>query len=85
MNDLLLEKYVNKLTKDHIINYAKNNEIIVSNNEVDIIYDYIKKYWRKFYYENPKDLFDELKSKLSPNTYNKLIQIYTEAKEKIKK
>lgn len=85
MNDLLLEKYVNKLTKDHIINYAKNNGIIVNNNEVDIIYEYIKKYWRKFYYENPKDLFDELKSKLSPNTYNKLIQIYTEAKEKIKK
>lgn len=84
MNELLLQTYIKKLKKEHIIEYAKNNDIILQNNEVDVIYEYLTKYFKVFYNGDPTNLFIELKSKLSPNTYKKLIQLYKEAKEKIK-
>ena len=84
MNELLLQTYIKKLKKEHIIEYAKNNDIILQSNEVDVIYEYLTKYFKVFYSGDPTNLFIELKSKLSPNTYKKLIQLYKEAKEKIK-
>lgn len=84
MNELILASYIKKLKKEHIIEYAKNNGIILQNNEVDVIYEYITKYFKVFYSGDPTNLFIELKGKLAPNTYKKLIQLYKEAKEKIK-
>lgn len=84
MNELILQSYIKKLRKEHIIKYAENNGIILQSNEVDVIYEYITKYFKVFYSGDPTNLFIELKSKLSPNTYKKLIQLYKEAKEKIK-
>ena len=66
------------------IKYAKKNNIVLKNNEDEIIYDYIKKYYKEFYYGEPKNLLDELKSKLSCPTYEKLEELYYTAK-KIKK
>ncbi len=84
MNELILQSYIKKLKKEHIKEYAKNNDIILQNNEVDIIYEYLTKYFKIFYNGDPTNLFFELKNKLSPNTYNKLVKLYKEAKEKIK-
>ena len=85
MNELLLDKYIKKLNIDHIRQYAKNNNIKLINNEDEIIYDYIKKYYKKLYKnDNNDDIFDQLKCKLSLNTYNNVLSIYNETKEKIK-
>ena len=84
MNELILETYIKKLKKEHIIEYAKKNNIILQSNEVDIIYEYMTKYFKIFYSGDPSSLFDELKEKLSLNTYNTLIMLYKKAKEKIK-
>lgn len=84
MNELILETYIKKLKKEHIIEYAKKNNIILQSNEVDIIYEYMTKYFKIFYSGDPSFLFDELKEKLSLNTYNTLIMLYKKAKEKIK-
>ena len=45
MNDFILKSYVDKLSINHIKEYAKKNNIVLKNNEDEIIYDYIKKYW----------------------------------------
>ena len=84
MNELILETYIKKLKKEHIIEYAKKNNIILQSNEVDIIYEYMTKYFKIFYSGDPSYLFDKLKEKLSLNTYNTLIMLYKKAKEKIK-
>lgn len=84
MNDFILKSYVDKLSVNHIKEYAKKNNIVLKNNEDEIIYDYIKKYYKEFYYGEPKNLLDELKSKLSCPTYEKLEELYYTAK-KIKK
>ena len=46
MNDFILKSYVDKLSINHIKEYAKKNNIVLKNNEDEIIYDYIKKYHR---------------------------------------
>ena len=79
MNDFILKSYVDKLSINHIKEYAKKNNIVLKNNEDEIIYDY-----KEFYYGEPKNLLDELKSKLSCPTYEKLEELYYTAK-KIKK
>lgn len=84
MNDFILKSYVDKLTINHIKEYAKKEGIELKNNESEIIYDYIKKYYKEFYYNNPVNLLNELKQKLSCKTYEKLEELYERAK-KIKK
>ena len=85
MNEFLLDKYINKLTIDHVTEYAKKQNVILKNNEADIIYDFIKKNYKKLFNENyNENLIKSLKCSLSFNTYNKLNSLYKEAKEKIK-
>jgi hypothetical protein len=50
-------------------------------NELDIIHIYLKKHWRTFYYGNPKEILEELKTKLSDDTYNKIEQLYRQFKD----
>ena len=80
MNEKILDKYINKLTIDHIREYARRQNILLINNEDEIIYNYIKENYKKLYYENDKDLLNKLKCMLSFNTYEKLEKLYLEAK-----
>lgn len=85
MNEFIIDKYVNKLTINHIKEYAKNQNIDLKNNEDVIIYNFIKNNYRKLYKENySEENIKELKCSLSFNTYEKLKSLYKEAKEKIK-
>lgn len=83
MHDYLLQSYVERLTKDDINTFAKTQGITLENNELDIIYDYLKKYWRTFYYGNPKDILEEIKGQLSEATYSKIETLYMQTKEKL--
>ena len=83
MYDFLIKKYVERLKKEDIINYATKEGINLTDNETDIIYDYIKNDWRTFYYGNPRQKLDELKEKLSAEAYKKIEKLYIEAKKNI--
>ena len=85
MNEIILNNYINKLTISHINDYAKSQDIHLINNEDEIIYDFLKSNYKKLYNEEyNEDLIKILKCKLSFNTYNKINNLYKEAKEKIK-
>lgn len=83
MNDYLLQVYIERLSKDDINSFAKNKGITLESDELEVIYDYLKRHWRTFYYGNPKDLLEELKSKLSNITYSKIEALYIQAKENL--
>lgn len=83
MNDYLLQSYIERLSKEDINSFAKTQGITLENDELEIIYDYLKKYWRTFYYGNPKQLLEELKEKLSNDTFCKIESLYMQAKEKL--
>ncbi len=82
MYERIIESYVTSLSKDDILNFAQQKEISLSQNDLDIIYDYAKKHWKTFYKGDPSDLLKELEKKLQPDTFQNLKQLYIETKNK---
>lgn len=75
MKEILINSYVDKLTKDDIIKFTNKNNIIINDEELDIIYHTIKKDWRVLLH-NPNQVLSEIRNKVSPNTYNNIIYFY---------
>ena len=84
MYEIIIRDYVNKLTEEDILNFCKNKEIRINDEEAKILYLYAKNYWKEFYKGNPKDLILELKEKINENAFNKLYNLYIDLKKKIK-
>ena len=82
MTELLIKQYVSRMTFKDIDDFAKQYGLVLKNNDVEIIYDYIQREWRTFLYGNPRRILDELKQKLDPLTYNKIEQLYIHFKDK---
>lgn len=85
MYELIIREYVNKLTEEDIKRYAKGYNIDINDDECKVLYLYAKNYWRDFYKGEPKELIEELKEKLNPDTFNILYKFYKDAKSKINK
>lgn len=84
MYEKLIKEYVLKLTEEDILKFAKKRGIIITDEELKIIYMYIKNYWKEFYKGDPTELFLELKEKLSKDVYTEILNLYNEYKNKIK-
>lgn len=82
--EYIIKNYVDNLKEKDIINFAKKRNIDINNEEIKIIYLYIKNYWLIFYKGNPNELLMELKEKLRPTTYEQLIKLYKEYFSKMK-
>lgn len=80
----LIEKHINNLTKNDIINLANTEGINLNNNEVDIIYTYIKNDYKVLLYGNSESIFKDLKSRINPTAYNKIKELFDFYKEKYK-
>lgn len=83
MYEIIIRDYINKLTEQDIIEYSKRKNIELNDDEVKILYLYAKNYWREFYKGYPKDLIEELKEKLRPQTFKTLYKIYIDLKQKL--
>ena len=79
MNKVILYEYINKLNKEDIINFCKRKNIDASMNEIDIIYSYIKNDYKRFL-RKPDEIINEIKFKVSDNTFNELIMLYNKYK-----
>lgn len=73
MGDLmnyLIEAYVNKLTKQDILNFALKNNLNVTNEELDFVYNFIK-YNYKTVLNNPNSFnLSNYKNNFSSENYN---------------
>lgn len=73
MGDLmnyLIEAYVNKLTKQDILNFASKNNLNVTNEELDFVYKFIK-YNYKTVLNNPNSFnLSNYKNNFSSENYN---------------
>ena len=83
MNFYLIEEYVNRMRKDDINKFALKQGIILNDDELDIIYEYIKNNYKTILYGNPKEILLEIKEKVSSVTYNKIENLYVKFKDKI--
>ncbi len=82
MNKLLIYKYIERIKKEDIANYSLSQNINLTTNELDIIYDYIKNKTNEIL-NNPSQLIDEIKDKVSINVYNKIVELYDKYKDYI--
>lgn len=83
MNKFLIINYIKKITKEDIKRYALNNNIELTPDELDVIYYYIKNKHQQFLNGNDLQLLQEIKPKLTPKTYAKIIELYNMYKDKI--
>lgn len=81
MYEFIIKNYIDNLTIDQVINYAKKENIKLTIEEANIIYDYAKKYWLVFYKGNPTNLFNKLQKLLSKSTYDTIINLYKKYKK----
>ena len=70
-----ISSYVAGLTKNDIINFANNNNVSLTTEEVNIIHETIKTRWRDLLH-NPNAVFNELQGKVSPETLRNIIHFY---------
>lgn len=83
MNKLIIINYIKKLTKNDIYNYCKNTNIPITDDEINIIYYYIKNKYNMFFDGYHEELLDEIKYKVKSATYNKILELYNQYKDKL--
>ncbi len=82
MKDQLIKNYINKLNISDIEKFALNNNINLSNNETNVIYDIMKKNYKDILNGNYDTSFKILKNNLSNDNYEKVKNLFFKYKEK---
>jgi len=83
MNKYFIYEYISRIQKEDIINYSKRLGFCLNENDLDVIYYYIKNEYKRFF-DSPKEIFLEVKGKVSDNTYLILNDLYNKYKDMIK-
>lgn len=84
MYEVLIKEYLKRLSLKDINDFASKNNITLKNSEDKIIYDFIKNNWMEVYKGDANKAFNSLKKEISIDTYNAIINLYNEFKDKIK-
>ena len=79
MQRLFLINYAKNMTKDDIYRFIQKNGIDATSEEVDIVFNHIKTYYREFFY-NPIHYIKMLKGKISDDNYYKVLMLFDEYK-----
>ena len=74
----LVGNYVKKMSIDKLREYVNKNYKGVSDNEIKVIYKYIKNYWQEIYDED-SSVLNNLKNEVSDSTYRKIIELLDNA------
>ena len=82
--EVLIKEYLKRLSLKDINDFASKNNITLKNSEDKIIYDFIKNNWMEVYKGDANKAFNSLKKEVSIDTYNAIINLYNEFKDKIK-
>ena len=83
MNFLIISKYINKLAKDDINKFALSQNIKLTNDELNIIYNHIKNNYQTFLTKDPNIILNQVKTEVRAEVYNKIIELYNQYKDKI--
>ncbi len=74
----IIERYMNKLTKDDINNFALKNNIVLNEEELEFTYVFVKKNWQTVI-ANPNALnFDRYQDKYSEENLIKIKKLFKE-------
>ncbi len=82
MKENIIRGYIDKITISDINRFALNNNINLNNNELNIIYKYVKNDWKTIIYGNYNSILNDLKNRIDINKYNKIEQLFYKFKSK---
>ena len=82
MYEYVIGEYIKKMNEEDILNYAKKNNINISECDAIILLSYAKKYYKEFLNGNPDNILKEIKKKINEDTYKLAYKMYIEAKIK---
>lgn len=77
----LVKRYIHKLTINDLVKFAKSNNINYTQNELNIVYNFILNNYNDLLNENI-NAFLKIKDKISPDLYKRLLNLYIEYKQK---
>lgn len=83
MNKLIIINYIKKLTKNDIMNYCRKYSIPLTEEELDVIYYYIKNRYVDFFEGHELELLEEIKYKVKSATYNKILELYNMYRDRL--
>lgn len=74
----LISRYVSKMTKEDVNNFAVSKNVYLNSEELDFVYDFVKKNWEQVI-KNPKLLnLDRYKNRFSPENFEKIKKLFNE-------
>ena len=73
----MVDRYVEMLTPGHIKQFAYNEQVPITDAEVNIVYNTIKTRYKDII-GGDYDIINSLQNKVSPQVYNKIIELYFE-------
>lgn len=76
MHRLLIENYIKQSSKQDIKAFALKHNILLKEEDVDILYHYLKNNWQDLLYGNSRSVFEELEEKLGTEKFNVLKNLY---------
>ena len=82
MYESLIKNYISKLTIEDIKRYASIKDINANEEEMQIVYEFIKNHYNKLLSQDMPFIENKLKNKLRPELYNTLLNLYNEEKKK---
>ncbi len=77
----LAKKYIKRITPQDIKNYASSINITLTNQEVNIIFNFLLKYYEDLLNKNTT-VFNKLKPLIREDLYKQIITLYEENKNK---
>lgn len=80
--NFIIKQYIDNLTVEDIIELGKKKHIKISEIDAEILLETAKKHWIDFYKGDPTPIINQLKDQLDTSTYNKLLKVYLEYKNK---
>lgn len=81
MKKQILEMYINKLTKQDIVNYLSKECVPASNEEIDLIYKAIKNDYNEILESDFNSYISNYKLTFNKALYEKIIEKYNEYKK----
>lgn len=77
----IVRKYISRLSTKDLEDFAKKNNLVYTKDELLVVYQFIKYHYNDLLNENIK-VFEEIRDKLNPTLYKKLLSLYIDYKQK---
>lgn len=74
----LISNYIKNMSLEDVKDYVSKNYEEVSEEEIKVIFKYIKNRWEEIYDEKP-NVLEDLKKEVSTSTYEKIIKLLNSA------